>query len=173
MRNSTPTPLPRTVSTLVLVGMFTLTAAACSGNPDASTDGAASDGIGARWGECMRAAGLDVPDADDSLLESGVIQSPAGVDAEQFEAASSACAEKIDLTGPDDAQRQKWAREALAVEDCIRENGYPDYPKQREGVTDFSPSEYPRAAEEEFDRVAMDCIAEHSPDTQTQQLSGS
>jgi hypothetical protein len=91
---------------------------------------------------------------------------PGGVDAEAFGEASLDCARSAGAKGQSDADTQKWAREYKAVEDCIRDNGYADFPRQEEGVLDLTAP--PNVDQKEFDVVVDACFAEHSPDTQMQ-----
>lgn len=162
------------LSRAAIATTLALSLASCSGEsdaPSASDARSASDGatgIGAKWSECMRAAGFDVPDADDSAVESGVFHAPAGVGQGDFGQAAEACAEKLGVSGASSADKQKWARQYAQVADCVRENGYPDFPPQPAGSITFSESKYPRAAEEQFKKVSMDCLQKYAPDTQMQ-----
>ncbi|MFJ4225694.1 hypothetical protein [Microbacterium sp. NPDC089695] len=119
----------------------------------------------AQWGTCMRAAGFDVQDPDEDALKSGVLFAPPGVAEDVFHDAARECLQEVGIDGVTGEERDKWEREYAAVEDCIRKNGYPDFPAQEPGVLDMQG--YPRAEEPEFEQVFADCIAAHSPDTKT------
>jgi hypothetical protein len=117
----------------------------------------------------MRSAGFSVEDPSDAQVASGTVTSPAGADEERFRTAAGQCAEDLGVHGADSAQQDKWTREYDQVASCVRET-YPDFPEQDPGGITFSPDEYPRAAEPEFQERADECMHEYSPDTKTQEL---
>ncbi|QWS32793.1 hypothetical protein [Curtobacterium aetherium] len=141
--------------------------AGCSEAPDSSSPAAAAGtGIGAKWGACMRAAGFDVEDPSDALVESGAAQFPSGVDEEKATEAGSKCAEEIGVERTDSAEQDKWTRQYEQVASCIREE-YEDYPEQSPGMLMLSPDQYPRASEQGFVDRSQECLQEFAPDTKT------
>ncbi|WP_420363638.1 hypothetical protein AABM26_04690 [Curtobacterium aetherium] len=152
------------LAAVALAAALPFTLVACSqGSPDAASTSASSDGIGARWGSCMRDAGFEVQDPDDDALRSGTVTSPQGADQEAFTTAAQTCSKQVGVTGADSAQKQEWARQYEAVAACVRENGYPDFPEQPDGGINFG--DYARAGEPKFQEVADRCLEEFSPDS--------
>ncbi len=117
----------------------------------------------AKWGECMRSAGFDVPDPADEELASGVVRTPPGADEQAFGTSAKACQQKLGLKGTDDAQRQTWERQYDQVASCIREHGFADFPEQEPGT--LNPGDYARAQEPAFEKTFSDCLAEFAPGT--------
>lgn len=156
-----------TAATLVLA-LVGLVACSSTGNDTASDSRTSSaQGIGAKWGHCMREAGYDVPDPDDALVASGTVLTPQGVDEDQYAADADECSTRLGVQRSDSADQDKWTREYAQVASCIREE-YPDYPEQEPGVLGMSPDDYPRATEEAFQHRADECLRKYSPDTRQQ-----
>jgi hypothetical protein len=169
----TTTTTPRTrllVAGLLALGLTT-GVAACSGTTDqtaGSTD--ASTGIGARWGDCMRSAGIDVEDPSDDQVSSGAVVSPADVDQERFQSAADQCAQDLGVRRADSAEQDKWVRQYQRVASCIREE-YPDFPEDgSDGGISFLPDEYPPAGEQAFQELAQKCMQQYAPDTKMQEV---
>lgn len=118
----------------------------------------------------MRAAGFDVADADDDLVEDHVYMPPADVDTEQFSQAADACFDELGIAGASDAEKQKSARQFREAENCMRENGYPDMPDSPEGTFGVSEEDYPRAAEEQFASVQEMCLNKHVDSMKTKSI---
>ncbi|WIB60706.1 hypothetical protein DEJ13_02440 [Curtobacterium sp. MCLR17_007] len=142
--------------------------AACSTQPSADPGTSAGSGVGAKWGSCMRDAGFDVEDPDDTAVEAGLSKAPAGADRAAFSAAASACTEKAGVERASSADQQKWERQYAQVANCIRENGYDDFPEQEPGS--LNTSVYQRSSEPQFETVVDDCLAEFAPDTRSQSV---
>lgn len=162
------------LATIVAAVVLPLALAGCStsaASSDTASDATSSSaaGIGARWGACMRDAGLDVEDPSDALVRSGTVVAPSGTDPERFSTAAQTCSERLGVERQDRSERDEWARQYDQVASCIRENGYEDFPEQQSGTIDTSPEHYPRAAEEHFQQTFDECLHEYSPDTQFQQ----
>lgn len=157
---------PRAVlAAAALLAALPLALSACSSadpGPD-STSTSTAQGVGAKWGECMRSAGFDVPDPADEELASGVVRTPAGADEQAFGDAARTCQQDLGLKGADDAQRQTWERQYDQVASCIREHGFADFPEQEPGT--LNPGDYARASEPAFEQTFSDCLAEFAPDT--------
>lgn len=156
------------LSGLILAVALSFGLAACSGAPDADTASETTKGASAKYGACMRDAGFPMDDPSDESLESGAVRAPSGVDQEAFQKAVGTCRKAAGVTGASNAEQQKWEREFAKVASCIRDNGYPDFPEQKPGVLDVS--NYPRAEEPGFQKVAKECTEKHAPDTKGQQV---
>jgi hypothetical protein len=158
------------IAGLLAIGLIT-GITACSGAtvPTAgSTDD--STGVGARWGDCLRAAGFDVEDPSDDQVRSGTVVSPAGVDQERFQSAADECARDLGVRRADSAEQDKWVRQYQQVASCIREE-YPDFPEDgSDGGISFLPDEYPPAGEQAFQELAQKCMQRYAPDTKTQEV---
>ncbi|QCR42528.1 hypothetical protein C1N91_02180 [Curtobacterium sp. SGAir0471] len=158
---------PRAVLTAVaLLAALPLALSACSSADPGADSTSAAQGVGAKWGDCMRSAGFDVPDPADEELASGVVRTPPGADEQAFGEAARTCQQDLGLKSADDAQRQTWERQYSQVASCIREHGYADFPEQEPGV--LSTGEYARASEPAFEKTFQDCLAEFAPDTKQQ-----
>ncbi len=155
---------PRAVlATVALLAALPLALSACSSADPGADSTSAVQGVGAKWGECMRSAGFDVPDPADEELASGVVRTPPGADEQAFGTSAKACQQKLGLKGTDDAQRQTWERQYDQVASCIREHGFADFPEQEPGT--LNPGDYARAQEPAFEKTFSDCLAEFAPGT--------
>lgn len=158
------TPRPRAVlAAVALLAALPLALSACSSAGPGADSTSAAQGVGAKWGDCMRSAGFDVPDPADDELVSGVVRSPAGTDEQAFREAARTCQQDLGIKGTDDAQRQTWERQYDQVASCIREHGFADFPEQEPGV--LNPADYARSEEPAFEKAFSDCLAEFAPDT--------
>ncbi|TQJ26843.1 hypothetical protein FB462_0687 [Curtobacterium citreum] len=150
------------VAALIVAAPLSL--AACTSSPASSDSTSSASGVGARWGACMRDAGLDVEDPDDESVRTGTYPAPDGGDGQAFTRQAQECSEQVGVERADAAQQQQWERQYAKVADCIRDRGFDDLPEQQPGVLDFN--DYPRADEPGFADAASACLAEFAPDTQ-------
>ncbi|ROP74819.1 hypothetical protein [Curtobacterium sp. PhB115] len=156
------------LAAVVLACSLSFGLTACSGPSEADTVAETANGVGAKYGACMRDAGFDIQDPDDAALESGAVQAPADADQDAFQKAMRACRKAAGVQGSSNADQQKWARETAKVASCIRDNGYPDFPEQKPGMLDALG--YERGREPGFEKALRSCTEEFAPDTQTQEL---
>lgn len=155
----------RFLGAALLAAALPLGLTACSSHDSASGASSTAEGVGAKWSACMRDSGFDVTDVSDDEARSGAFRIPEGADSASFTERAQQCSGEVGIEGASDEQQQQWDREYAAVASCIRENGYDDFPEQKDGV--ISTNGYPRASEAHFDEVFHECLAEYAPDTKT------
>jgi len=117
--------------------------AGCSTDDDA-TSAATSAGGGtsasAQLGQCLRDAGYDVDDPD--LDEGMVVAVPNGADADEYAAAFAECREGLPESAgggeaaqePSAAELAEWQESQLKVAECVRQEGFEDFPDPVDGA---------------------------------------
>lgn len=148
MTKQTTTTLAAIAGALVLLPAL-LTG--CSGAPSVDTTPSAAGDRKARAAavaSCMREKGFDVPDPSGDGTTTTL---PDGVDPDQFSEAVAACAKDAGIEEGGTAQEAPGAAEAAKkAAECIRENGFSDYPDDAE-------AQYEPADQDAFDAVAKKC----------------
>lgn len=160
MQNTTSTNRKHLFAAACAVILVPTLLTACSGG--ASDDRTASDqasGAGATLASCMREQGYDM--ADPSASGGGTaLAAPDGVDAEQWGADLQACLGEVRADdgagdGVQAAQPAGTPEQRQEVAECIRENGFTDYPDDEDAMATFTPDD-----EEAFRDASSTCYDE-------------
>lgn len=145
--------LAAAAATLLLPGLL----AACSGSTPGGDAASTADTAakGPSLAECMRDKGYDMPDPGSG---SGLqLSAPDGVDEEQYQGDLRSCLD--DTAGAGDARVAEQIPgdddRTLRTAECIREQGFSDYPDDEDGKIRYQPDD-----QEAFDEVARACDAE-------------
>jgi hypothetical protein len=156
--NTTSTTLRSRSAVAVLAGLLLLPGllTACSSTPDtdSASSGAASGNSGAvELASCMRDKGYDMQDPSSS----GGLQlsPPDGVDADQWRTDLVACTGDGKGAGEAQVAEPLPGMEGMACDmaECMRENGFPDYPDDSGDQVAYRPS----GDESTFNDVSQTC----------------
>lgn len=137
---------------LLLPGLLT----ACSGSPSGSSSDTPKPGgkPGTSLSECMRGNGYDMPDPD-SGSKTQTLSAPDGVDKEQWAADLQTCMGSGGGAGEGfkPAQAGGNPEQEKQVVECIRENGFSDYPDSEDAKRAYQPND-----QDAFDDVTSKCF---------------
>lgn len=154
-RRTTATVCSIVAAVLLLPGL--LTACSTSAPADGVTTAKGSSSAGSSLAACMRGKGYDMEDPS-SAGSTQSLSAPEGVDADQWKADLTTC---LDSGGAGEAE-YKPAKPMPGLEEaqakateCIRANGFEDYPDDQAGQMAYKPSD-----EETFTGVITRCNEE-------------
>lgn len=91
----------------------------CS-SPASDSPTPSADGAAAKWGSCMRDAGISIEDPTDAELASGGLRIPEGIDEDAFQRASAGCGGP---KGASTAQKDTWTKQTQGYIACMAEAG--------------------------------------------------
>ncbi|PZF33004.1 hypothetical protein [Curtobacterium sp. MCPF17_051] len=158
MNHTTMTTTRRTrslMSAAAAVVLLPLLLVGCSDTaPDDDTTTAAGGAApGVALAECMRDRGYDMPDPGTG---GGAMQlsAPDGVDPEQYQEDLKGCLDDSAAAGDAQAAQPMPGSEEIArkTAECLREQGFPDFPDDQEAQSRFQPDD-----REAFDEAAGTC----------------
>lgn len=158
MNHTTKTTTRRTrslmcaVATVVLLPML-LVGCSDTAPDDDTTTAAGGAAPGVTLAECMRDRGYDMPDPG-SGGGSMQLSAPDGVDPEQYQEDLKGCLDDSAAAGDAQAAQPMPGSEEIArkTAECLREQGFPDFPDDQEAQNRFQPDD-----QEAFDEAAHTC----------------
>jgi len=158
MNHTTMTTTRRTrslMSAAAAVVLLPLLLVGCSDTaPDDDTTTAAGGAApGVALAECMRDRGYDMPDPGTGG-GSMQLSAPDGVDPEQYQEDLTGCLDDSAAAGDAQAAQPMPGSEEIArkTAECLREQGFPDFPDDQEAQNRFQPDD-----QEAFDEAAHTC----------------
>ncbi|UXZ58290.1 hypothetical protein [Curtobacterium sp. Arg-1] len=158
MNHTTMTTTRRTrslMSVAAAVVLLPLLLVGCSDpapDDDATTaSGGAAPGVA--LAECMRDRGYDMPDPGTGG-GSMQLSAPDGVDPEQYQDDLKGCLDDSAAAGDAQAAQPMPGTEEIArrTAECLREQGFPDYPDDQDAQMRFQPDD-----QQAFDEAAGPC----------------
>ncbi|MBT1672682.1 hypothetical protein [Curtobacterium flaccumfaciens] len=158
MNHTTKTTTRRTRSLMSAAAAVVLLPMLLVGCSDATPDGdtttvAGGAAPGVALAECLRDRGYDMPDpgADGGSMQLGA---PDGVDPEQYQDDLKGCLDDSAAAGDAQAAQPIPGSEEIArkTAECLREQGFPDYPDDQEAQARYQPDD-----QSAFDEVAGPC----------------
>ena len=120
-------------------------------NDDTTAAGGAAPGVA--LAECMRDRGYDMPDPGTGG-GSMQLSAPDGVDPEQYQEDLKGCLDDSAAAGDAKAAQPMPGSEEIArkTAECLREQGFPDYPDDQDAQMRFQPDD-----QQAFDDAAGPC----------------
>jgi|GEM_PF-1903122 len=160
MNHTTMTTTRRTrslMSVAAAVVLLPLLRVGCSDpapDDDATTaSGGAAPGVA--LAECMRDRGYDMPDPGTGTGGGSMqLSAPDGVDPEQYQDDLKGCLDDSAAAGDAQAAQPMPGTEEIArrTAECLREQGFPDYPDDQDAQMRFQPDD-----QQAFDEAAGPC----------------
>jgi len=158
MNHTTMTTTRRTrslMSAAAAAVLLPLLLVGCSdtASDDDTTTAAGSAAPGVALAECMRDRGYDMPDPGTGG-GSMQLSAPDGVDPEQYQEDLKGCLDDSAASGDAQAAQPMPGSEEIAREtaECLREQGFPDYPDDQDAQMRFQPDD-----QQAFDDAAGPC----------------
>ena len=158
MNHTTKTTTRRTrslMSAAAAVVLLPLLLVGCSDTApdDDTTTAAGSAAPGVALAECMRDRGYDMPDPGTGG-GSMQLSAPDGVDPEQYQRDLKGCLDDSAAAGDAQAAQPMPGSEEIArkTAECLREQGFPDYPDDQDAQMRFQPDD-----QQAFDDAAGPC----------------
>jgi len=120
---------------------------------DDTTTAAGGAAPGVALAECLRDRGYDMPDPGTGG-ESMQLSAPDGVDPEQYQDDLKGCLDDSAAAGDAQAAQPMPGSEEIArkTAECLRGQGFPDYPDDQDAQARFEPDD-----QEAFDEAAGTC----------------
>lgn len=139
---------------LLLPGLLT----ACSGSPSGGSSDTPKAGgnPGTSLSACMRDKGYDMADPG-SGSQSQTLAAPEGVDKDQWDADLQTCLGGAGGAGKgmQEAKPADTAEQQKRADECIRKNGFSDYPDSEDAKRSYRPGD-----QDVFSDVAQKCTLE-------------